>query len=78
MASVAPLQKRLLQIWVYTMGDEYHEDQSGKPTCMSISCVSFVKGTVLSVAPVAWQAICQGTRLLWCSATETMTCKATD
>ena len=41
---------------------------------MSSSCVSRVSGTWRRVAPVRWHASCQGTKLLWCSATDTITC----
>lgn len=45
-------------------------------SCISISSVS-VKRTCLSVAPDSWHTICHGTKLAWCSATETTTCTET-
>jgi hypothetical protein len=41
-------------------------------SCKSISSLS-VNRTCLRVAPVCWHTNCHGTRLAWCSATETTT-----
>lgn len=48
--------------------------QLSTPTFMSSSCVLLVIVTCLMTAPVLAATSCQGTRLLWCSATEDMIC----
>ena len=62
--------------WVTSVWSEAERVHSAcQVTSMLISCVVFVRPTWRSVAPVAWHTICHGTRLLWCSATDTTTWK---